>query len=140
MSNIRVLIRDAPTMLRDILEQTISNEPDMEVMPEPVVPTPRPADQPSSPDVVIAGLGESDPGEGARALLVRWPSSHVLMITARGQKVLGTHCCPEVSTSARCRQTSSFRRFDPRHVRSASDMRSEFRLPVTGRLHGRQPG
>ncbi len=88
MSNIRVLIRDAPTMLRDILEQTISNEPDMEVMPEPVVPTPRPADQPSSPDVVIAGLGESDPGEGARALLVRWPSSHVLMITARGQKVL----------------------------------------------------
>jgi DNA-binding NarL/FixJ family response regulator len=94
MSNIRVLIRDAPTMLRDILEQAIASEPDMEVIPEPVVPAPRPAGQPKAPDVVIAGMSGSDAVEGARTLLGRWPSSHVLMITARGQKVLRYELLP----------------------------------------------
>jgi DNA-binding NarL/FixJ family response regulator len=86
LSNIRVLIGDAPTMLRDILEQAIANEPDMELIHEPAAPAPGRAEQ--APDVVIAGVSECDPGEGARTLLGRWPGSHVLMITARGQKVL----------------------------------------------------
>jgi DNA-binding NarL/FixJ family response regulator len=92
-SNIRVLIRDAPTMLRDILEQAISSEPDMEVIPEPAVIPPT-DEQLRSPDVVVVGMSDSDPAEGARALLTRWPHSHVLFITARGQRVLRYELLP----------------------------------------------
>jgi len=88
MPKIRVLIHDAPTMLRDILEQAISNQPDMEVILEPVPPEHAPDEQQASPDVVVVDVSDSDPGEGAWALLFRWPSSHALMIAARGQKVL----------------------------------------------------
>jgi DNA-binding NarL/FixJ family response regulator len=94
MSNIRVLIRDAPTMLRDILEQAISREHDMEVIPEPVVPLQAPVERPSSPDVVVVGVGDAEPAERARGLLVRWPGSHVLMITARGHRVLRYELLP----------------------------------------------
>jgi DNA-binding NarL/FixJ family response regulator len=94
MSNIRVLIHIAPTMLRDILVQAISNQPDMEVIPEPVVSTQAPAAQELSPHVVVVGVSDIDPGEDARALLVRWPGSHVLIITARGHKVLRYELLP----------------------------------------------
>jgi len=87
MSTIRVLIRDAPTMLRDILEQVISHEHDMEVIHEPLTPVLVPAWEPS-PDVVVVGVGDWEPAERARGLLVRWPDSHVLMLTARGHRVL----------------------------------------------------
>jgi DNA-binding NarL/FixJ family response regulator len=88
MPKIRVLIHDTPTMLRDILEQAISNQPDMEVILEPVATKPAPDDAQASPDVVVVDVSDSDPGEGARALLFRWPSSHALMIAAHGHKVL----------------------------------------------------
>jgi len=88
MTNIRVLIRDAPTMLRDILEQAISSQPDMEVISEPVARKRAPGARQLPPDVVVVDVSDSDPGEGARALLLRWPGSHALMITARGHKVL----------------------------------------------------
>ena len=88
MPKIRVLIHDTPTMLRDILEQAISNQPDMEVIPEPVVPEHAQDDQQVPPDVVVVNVSDSDPGEGARALLFRWPSSHALLIAARGHRVL----------------------------------------------------
>ena len=94
MSSIRVLIRDAPTMLRDILEQVISNERDMEVIPEPVVPMQALVERPPSPDVVVVGRGDSEPAERARGLLARWPDSHVLMITARGDRVLRYELLP----------------------------------------------
>jgi DNA-binding NarL/FixJ family response regulator len=81
-----VLIRDASTMLRDIIEQAISNQPDMEVILEPVPPARVAADQ--MPDVVLVAVSDSDPGEGARALLVRWPTSHALMIAEHGHQVL----------------------------------------------------
>jgi DNA-binding NarL/FixJ family response regulator len=87
MSNIRVLIRDAPTMLREILELAISSQPDMEVIAEPVAPMSAPAECWLPPDVVMVGMSDFDPEEGARALLVRWPNSHVLMITAHGHHV-----------------------------------------------------
>jgi DNA-binding NarL/FixJ family response regulator len=93
MSNIRVLIGDAPTMLRDILEQAISREPDMEVIPEPVVAPPAAA-QLQSPDVVVVGLSDSESADGARALLARWPHSHLLIITARGHRVLRYELTP----------------------------------------------
>lgn len=88
MPKIRVLIHDTPTMLRDILEQAISMQPDMEVILEPAATEPAPDDQQASPDVVVVDVSDSDPGEGARALLFRWPSSHALMIAAHGHKVL----------------------------------------------------
>ena len=94
MSNIRVLIRDAPTMLRDILEQAISSEHDMEVIPEPVVPLQAPVERRSSPDVVVVGVGDTEPAERARGLLDRWPGSHVLAITARGHRVLRYELLP----------------------------------------------
>ncbi len=88
MTKIRVLIHDAPTMLRDILEQAISNQPDMEVILEPVAPEPARDDEQMSPDVVVVDVSDSDPREGARALLFRWPSTHALMIAAHGHRVV----------------------------------------------------
>ena len=93
MPKIHVLIHDTPTMLRDILEQAISNQPDMEVILEPTATEPAPDDRQASPDVVVPDVvvmdvGDSDPREGARALLFRWPGSHALMIAAHGHKVL----------------------------------------------------
>src|SRR5262245_19047577 len=93
MPNIRVLIREAPTMLRNILEQAIASEPDMEVIPEPVVPPPTEG-QLRLPDVVVVGMSHSEPAEGARALLAQWPQSHVLIITARGHRVLRYELLP----------------------------------------------
>jgi DNA-binding NarL/FixJ family response regulator len=93
ISNIRVLIRDAPTMLRDMLEQAISSEPDMEVIPEPAVPPPA-RNQLQVPDVVVVGTSDSEPAEGARELLARWPHSHVLIITSRGHRVLRYELLP----------------------------------------------
>jgi DNA-binding NarL/FixJ family response regulator len=93
-SDIRVLIRDAPTMLRDILEQVISSERDMEVIPEPG-PSPPTEMPPGSPDVVVVCVSDDGHGEGARALLSRWPQSHVLMITSRGQRVFRYELLPQ---------------------------------------------
>ena len=87
MSKIRVLIRDAPSMLRDILDQAISSQPDMEVILEPIAPE-RMMAGPQPPDVVVVDVSDSDPAEGARALLLRWPRSHALMIAGRGHQVL----------------------------------------------------
>jgi len=94
MSTIRVLITDAPTMLREILEQVISNEPDMELMTAPQDPIEAANDRPMSPDVVIVGANVSEAAGRARVLLNRWPECHVLMITAGGQKVLKYELLP----------------------------------------------
>jgi DNA-binding NarL/FixJ family response regulator len=87
MLNIRVLLRDTPKMLRDILEQAISNQPDMELMPEPDALRSSAAAEPS-PDIVIVDVGDGDPFERARPLLLRWPDSQVLTIAVRGHRVL----------------------------------------------------
>lgn len=80
-------------MLRDILEQVISHEHDMEVIHEPPLPMPAPVG-PAPPDVVVVGVGDAEPAERARGLLVRWPGSHVLMLTARGHRVLRYELLP----------------------------------------------
>ena len=87
MSQIHVLIRDAPPMLRDILEQAISNQPDMRVIPEPAASTPAPPEQ-APPDVIVFAMSDESPDKSAHALLVEWPKSQVLMITARGDNVV----------------------------------------------------
>ena len=60
----------------------------MEVILEPISREHASDHDQASPDVVVANVTDSDPGEGARALLFRWPSSHALMIAAHGHKVL----------------------------------------------------
>lgn len=92
--NIRILIRDAPTILRDILEKAISDEPDMEVIREPATPISAPLDQEPPPDVVVVSMGDGAPAEGAREVLTRWPTSHVLLIAAGGQRVFGYELRP----------------------------------------------
>ena len=88
MRTIRVLIRDGPPMLRDILERAIAGAPDMDTVPELPEAAPEPADQPPQPDVVIVGVGEREPAEGVSALLNRWPRSQVLVLTAHGRKAV----------------------------------------------------
>src|SRR5262245_18269678 len=92
MTNIRVLLRDTPPMLRDILERAISNQPDMELIPEPVVRPP--VDQQPTPDVVVVDVSDGDPGEGARALLTRWPDTHVSTMPAHSHRVLKFELLP----------------------------------------------
>jgi DNA-binding NarL/FixJ family response regulator len=82
MPHIHVLVRNAPQMLRDILEQVISGEPDMDVIPEPARPDVR-----SSSDLVVVDAGDDDAAERGRELLREWPLSRVLLIRARGQNV-----------------------------------------------------
>ena len=79
-------------MLQDILKRAISNEPDMEVIPELMV-SPQTDDRQLPPDVVI-GMSDSQPADSARALLAQWPRSQVLMITERGHKVLRYELLP----------------------------------------------
>ena len=93
MRTIRVLIRDGPTMLRDILERAIASAPDMEVVLEPAPAEEPPA--PPRPDVVVVGAPDSEPAEGAAALLDRWPGSQVLMITAHGRKAVMYRMVPQ---------------------------------------------
>ena len=89
MRTIRVLIRDGPTMLRDILERAIAGAPDMEAVAESPVPTQEPVgQQPAQPDVVIVGVRDSEPTADASALLSRWPGSQVFMLTAHGRKAV----------------------------------------------------
>jgi DNA-binding NarL/FixJ family response regulator len=88
MPNIRVLIRDAPNILRDILEQAVSSERDMELIPDPAARFQPAVDQSLAPDVVILGPNESAAGGDARGLLALWPRSLILMITERGHRVV----------------------------------------------------
>lgn len=89
MRTIRVLIRDGPPMLRDILERAIAGAPDMEAVPESPLAAQEPVEpQPSQPDVVIVGAREPEPAAGVPALLKRWPGSQVLLITAHGRKAV----------------------------------------------------
>jgi hypothetical protein len=68
-------------MLSDIFEHAIQNEPGWELMrdTEPIEP---PGLQ---PDLVIVGTSHPGDDDGAPALLARWPSSRVLLITDNGQ-------------------------------------------------------
>jgi DNA-binding NarL/FixJ family response regulator len=89
MRTIRILIRDGPTMLRDILERAIASAPDMETVAESPVPAGEPAGRElPQPDVVIVGVRESETPEGASALLNRWPGSQVFVLTAHARKAV----------------------------------------------------
>jgi len=86
--NIRVLIHETPRILTEILEDAITSQADMEVIAGPVVVDRPSVEHPVPPDVVIVGGHDSHPAADARALLARWPRACVLMMTARGHRVL----------------------------------------------------
>ncbi len=77
----RVLLRDLPLMLRDILSHALVREPDVELlesMPEP--------DTAARPDVVIGNQDAPDPG-WVRDVLSLWPDCRVLLIASAGHQV-----------------------------------------------------
>jgi hypothetical protein len=73
---IRVLARDLPQMLHDIIAHAIAAEPDMAL---------EPASAPTAPDVVIVGTTDAAQLAGVAALLVRWPESAVIAIEPDGR-------------------------------------------------------
>ena len=72
----RILIRDLPTMLRQIVEDAISQESDMDLADD------HPAAAP--PDVAIVGTRSTADTVVPLSLLDRWPRSRVVMLTIDG--------------------------------------------------------
>src|SRR5262245_37425108 len=81
----RVLLREMPLMLRDMLAHTLERKPGVELLREPL-PEPSDLPSPSTPDVVILGTEDPVDPDGAPALLSRWPRSQVLLISTNGQQ------------------------------------------------------
>src|SRR5687768_13729552 len=82
-THMRVLLRELPQMLSDILEHAIGNEPGWELMQEPG-PTVIEFGA-IRPDLIILGTPHRDDEDGAPALLARWPGCRVLLITENGE-------------------------------------------------------
>jgi hypothetical protein len=72
---IRILARDLPHMLHDIIAHAIAAEPDMALEPDLAS---------AAPDVVIVGTTDAAQ-PGVAPLLVRWPESAVIAIEADGR-------------------------------------------------------
>jgi hypothetical protein len=70
------VIRDLPIMLRQIVENAVSQQTDMDVMDD------WPAAGP--PDVAIVGARSTSDTEVPLNLLERWPRSRVLVLTIDG--------------------------------------------------------
>jgi hypothetical protein len=92
MPTIRVLLRDMPQILRDILENAISSQPDMALIDDPG-DLPRPPGEVQRgpdlvPDAVIVGTTEFQHAQNASALLSRWPRSRILMIATSGHQAV----------------------------------------------------
>lgn len=78
----RVLLRDLPLMLRDILAQSLATQPGVEIVAEPPLAQAEASTSPA-PDVVIVGTADPDVN-GSTAVLHRWPHSRVLLISSSG--------------------------------------------------------
>ena len=85
---IRVLIRDVPKILLDILERVVSAESDMKLVSEPEGQRRVVTEYLPAPDVVIVGENTSTQDNVAGALLERWPRTHILMVMERGHRVV----------------------------------------------------
>lgn len=72
-------------MLRDILEETIGQQRDMELVRDV---TPRTAPLEQQPDVVIIGTTAPHDFSGPTDALSQWPRSHILMITTTGSEAV----------------------------------------------------
>jgi hypothetical protein len=85
ISPIRVLVRDVPHLVRDVLEHVIVAQPDMTLLRD----RPGPSGSElavSDPDVVILGARRPRDSEGVTAVLWKWPATQVLQITVDGHE------------------------------------------------------
>ncbi len=82
---IRVLIREMPRLMRDILESTISTQFDMEIVSEDIKP-PTMSTATIPPDVVIIGATRSEDVRNLSVALLEWPRVQVVMITTDGNE------------------------------------------------------
>jgi len=80
-----VSLLNIPTMLRNIIEDTVANQADIELITQP---TDVSLGARARPHVVIAGAAESDAAETAEALLSQWPRSRILIIATGGRQAV----------------------------------------------------
>ena len=85
LSPIRVLVRDVPHLVRDVLEHVIVAQPDMALLQERARPS-RSGGAEFAPDVVILGARRPRDSERVAAVLGDWPTTQVLQITVDGHE------------------------------------------------------
>lgn len=83
-TNIRVLIRDMPPLMRDVIEYSISTQADIEILEEGNLDAPSVPTVTAAPDVVIVGTMHGEHGQKATGVLLKWPRAQVLMIGVDG--------------------------------------------------------
>jgi DNA-binding NarL/FixJ family response regulator len=84
-TNIWVLIRNVPPLMRDVIQYSISTQSDMEVLGEENVGASSALGRITAPDVVILGTTQAEHMENAAEVLLRWPRTQVLMIEVDGR-------------------------------------------------------
>lgn len=82
---IRVLVAEVSGVLRDIIDATLSAQPDIEVLTSGANASAVRVMNVEHPDVVVIGLGESDVPEAIEELFGRHPHARVLGIASDGR-------------------------------------------------------
>ena len=72
-------------MLRDIILNVITKEPDIEVIAAPSELSPRPRASREEPNVIILGTPRIEESHEAERWLAEWPHSRVLFVETSGQ-------------------------------------------------------
>jgi DNA-binding NarL/FixJ family response regulator len=84
---LRVLVRDLPPLLRDIVEDAVGSQDDMEILTDRTIVQPGHAEKPAGPDVIVTATADIDQSEAAAADWLRWrPESRVLVIETTGRR------------------------------------------------------
>jgi DNA-binding NarL/FixJ family response regulator len=83
---IRVLIDEMPAMLRDIIVDVLTAQPDIELIRAAPRARVRFQETENEPEVVIAAAGEEDQAASAIARLQRWPRARLLTVQTNGRE------------------------------------------------------
>jgi DNA-binding NarL/FixJ family response regulator len=87
MGRIRILVAAIPRMLMDILQQAISQQPDLETVAALIgQEDPRVALARLRPDVVLVGESYEADELGVRALARAQPGAHIVTLSASGRR------------------------------------------------------
>ena len=78
----RVLLLEVPLLLREILEQAVGADDELELLkgPDPIATS----EPPLSPDIVILGLTTAEDTTLVPALFARWPRIRIVTLTQQG--------------------------------------------------------
>lgn len=85
VTRLRVLVREMPPLLHDIVTGTISNQTDMELVAEPAPSRERRRTR-SEPDVVVLATPNIEESSSAGECLRRWPRARILVIETSGRR------------------------------------------------------